>query len=44
MILLESAESQRKQTDKKYEDALHRLREVEKQLEAAKKEKSQYQV
>ncbi|XP_025101822.1 neurabin-1-like isoform X5 [Pomacea canaliculata] len=43
MILLESAESQRKQTDKKYEDALHRLREVEKQLEAAKKEKSQYQ-
>ncbi|KAK7491200.1 hypothetical protein BaRGS_00017471, partial [Batillaria attramentaria] len=43
MILLENAEASRKQLDKKHEDTVHRLRETEKQLEAARKENSQYQ-
>ncbi|KAL8573154.1 hypothetical protein ACOMHN_036139 [Nucella lapillus] len=43
IIVLETAESQKKQTEKKYDDTVHRLREVEKHLDSAKKENSQYQ-
>ena len=44
IILLETAESQKKQAEKKHEETVHRLREVEKQLETARKENSQYLV
>ena len=44
MILLETAETQKKQAEKKQEEMGQRLREAEKQLEQAKKENSQYQV
>ena len=44
IILLETAEGQKKQAEKKHEETVHRLRDVEKQLEAARKENSQYLV
>jgi hypothetical protein len=44
LILLENVEGQKKQAEKKYDDTIHRLRDVEKQLEMARKENFQYQV
>ncbi|XP_076456552.1 uncharacterized protein LOC143290857 [Babylonia areolata] len=43
IIVLETAETQKKQMEKKYEDTVHRLRDVEKQLDSSRKENSQYQ-
>lgn len=44
VILLESAENQKKETDKKCEQMAHRLREMEKKLESNRKEINHYQV
>ena len=44
VIMLESAENQRKETDKKCEQMAHRLRETEKKLESNRKEINHYQV
>nr|XP_022327841.1 uncharacterized protein LOC111127107 isoform X5 [Crassostrea virginica] len=43
VIMLESAENQRKETDKKCEQMAHRLRETEKKLESNRKEINHYQ-
>uniref|UniRef100_K1R040 Neurabin-1 n=1 Tax=Magallana gigas TaxID=29159 RepID=K1R040_MAGGI len=43
VILLESAENQKKETDKKCEQMAHRLREMEKKLESNRKEINHYQ-
>ncbi|KAK7113300.1 uncharacterized protein [Littorina saxatilis] len=43
VILFETSESQKKQAEKKHEDTVKRLHDVEKHLHTARKENSQYQ-
>lgn len=44
IIMLESAENQTRETEKKCEQMAHRLREMEKKLESNRKEINHYQV